>query len=121
PCLRAVPQLCAQPFAPLLDVSALSPLQPATLPLIPRMLHRREHTLHLPRLVAIDLLQPELIVLPLVDELLHPILVGSPRGQLGVQSLIDLPLARADRLALPLEALLGRLQLGGLVVGNPQS
>src|SRR2546429_9375822 len=67
-----------------------------------------------------SLLQLQLVVLPLVDELPHPVLVGRARHQLGVQGSIDLPLARPDRLPLPFESLLGRLQPAGLVVAQPQ-
>src|SRR5881296_394665 len=108
-------------FAPMAHDLRHPLLEPAALLLIPRVLDRREIPLHLTSLVAIHLLQLQLVVLPLVDKLPHPVLVGRARNQLGVQGSIDLPLARPDRLPLHFEALLGGLQLGGLVVAQPQS
>src|SRR5881628_658214 len=107
-------------FAPMAHDLRHPLLEPAALLLIPRVLYRREVTLHLTSLVAIHLLQFQLVILSLGDELLHPVLVGRTRGQLGVQRLIDLPLARPDRLSLSFETLLGRLQLGALVIAQPQ-
>src|SRR5438094_878675 len=92
----------------------------APLFLIAGALHRRQVTLHFPILVAIDLLQLELVLLPLTHQLLHTVLVRGLRRELGVERLIDLALARADRLALLLEALFRRLQLAGLIVAQPQ-
>src|SRR5205823_11957039 len=82
--------------------------------------HRRQVALHFPILVPIDTLQLELVLLPLAHQLLHPILVRGLRGQLGVERLVDLALACADRLALLLEAPLRRVQLAGLIVAQPQ-
>src|SRR5256885_5572246 len=95
-------------------------LEPAPRLLIAGPLHRRQVALHFPILVPIDTLQLELVLLPLAHQLLHPILVRGLRGQLGVERLVDLALARADRLALLLEAPLRRVQLAGLIVAQPQ-
>src|SRR5437762_1285662 len=88
--------------------------------LIAGVLHRREIALHLAILVAIDLLQRELVLLPRGHQLLHAVFVGRSRGQLGVQGLVDLALPRAHRLALLLEPLLGGLHLPCLVVAQTQ-
>src|SRR6266576_2358912 len=88
--------------------------------LIAGPLHRRQVALHFPILVPIDTLQLELVLLPLAHQLLHPILVRGLRSQLGVERLVDLALACADRLALLLEAPLRRVQLAGLIVAQPQ-
>src|SRR5947208_7428882 len=95
-------------------------LKPPPLFLIARALHWRQIALHVAILVAIDLLQLELVFLPLVYQLLDAVFVGRPRGQLGVQVLVDAALPRAQRLALLLEPLLGGLHLGRLVVVQPQ-
>src|SRR6266566_4367741 len=80
-------------------------LKPAPLLLIARTLHRREVALHVAILVAIDLLQLELVFLSLVHQLLHAVFVGLPRTQ---------------RLALLLVPLLGGLHLDRLVVAQAQ-
>src|ERR1051325_900634 len=95
-------------------------LEAAPLLLVARPLHRRQVALHFTILVAIDLLQRALILLPLAHQLLHPILVRGLRRELGVERLVDLTLARADRLALLFEALLRRVQLAGLIVAQRQ-
>src|SRR3989475_4873602 len=95
-------------------------LKPAPLLLIARTLHRREVALHVAILVAIDLLQLELVFLSLVHQLLHAVFVGRPRGQLGVQVLVDPALPRTQRLALLLVPLLGGLHLDRLVVAQAQ-
>src|SRR5205807_2408413 len=92
----------------------------APLLLIAGVLHRREIALHLAILVAIDLLQLELVLLSRGHQLLHAVFVGRSRGQLGVQGLVDLALPRAHRLALLLEPLLGGLHLPCLVVAQTQ-
>src|SRR2546427_4570322 len=95
-------------------------LKPAPLLLIARTLHRREVALHVAILVAIELLQLELVFLSLVHQLLHAVFVGRPRGQLGVQVLVDPALPRTQRLALLLVPLLGGLHLDRLVVAQAQ-
>src|SRR5690348_6090198 len=95
-------------------------LEPAPLLLIASPLHRRQVALHLAILVAIDLLQLELVLLPLAHQLLHAILIRGLRGELGVERLVELTLTGANRLALLLEASLRRVQLPGLLVAQPQ-
>src|SRR2546421_1817568 len=89
-------------------------LEPAPLLLIAGPLHRREVALHLAIFVPTDLLPPNLILLPLAHQLLHAILVRRSRGKLGAKGLIDVTLARPDRLAPLFEAPLRRVQLAGL-------
>src|SRR5437870_2295000 len=108
------------PLALLLHRIGDASLEPASLVLVARPLHRRQVALHVAILVAIDLLQPELILLPLAHQLLHPLLVRGLRGQLGVERLVELALPRADRLALFLEAPLRRVELARLIVAQPQ-
>src|SRR6266576_922351 len=95
-------------------------LEPPALFLIPGVLHRREIRLHLTVFIAVELLQLELVFLSLVDQLLHPVLIRRPGGQLAAQCTADLSLANPDRLALAFEVLLGRLQPGGLIVVQAQ-
>src|SRR4029077_14425558 len=95
-------------------------LEPASLVLVARPLHRRQVALHVAILVAIDLLQPELVLLPLAHQQLHPLFVRGRRGQLAVERLVELALPRADRLALLLEAPLRRFELARLLVAQPQ-
>src|SRR5437016_11047512 len=112
---HALPLLAAMP-----DQLGDALLEPAPRLLIAGPLHRRQVALHFPILVPIHTLQLELVLLPLAHQLLHPILVRGLRGQLGVERLVDLALAGADRLALLLETPLRRVQPAGLIVAQPQ-